>query len=136
MGVTVKLNKNYSKLALNLMHSQVERALEKCGLLAEGYAQVKLTEQDAVDTGNLRNSINHKVVTNKNEHSVYVGTNVEYAPYIEFGTGGGFVIYDMNESRLLRAFGTPAIDAAIRNPDYHPTCSCGLGFQPVSRLCA
>ena len=85
--VTVKLNKNYSKLALNLMHSQVERALEKCGLLAEGYAQVKLTEQDAVDTGNLRNSINHKVVTNKNEHSVYVGTNVEYAPYIEFGTG-------------------------------------------------
>ena len=85
--VTIKLKNNYSQKALNAMHTQVTRALETCGLLAEGYAQVRLTEQKAVDTGNLRNSITHKVVVNNNEHSVYVGTNVEYAPYVEYGTG-------------------------------------------------
>jgi phage gpG-like protein len=34
-----------------------------------------------VDTGRLRNSISHEVV----ENDVYIGTNVEYAPYVEYG---------------------------------------------------
>lgn len=72
---------------LAALNANVERALETCGLLAEGYAQVNITNQKAVDTGNLRNSITHKVVNNEKEHSVYIGTNVEYAPYVEFGTG-------------------------------------------------
>lgn len=38
-----------------------------------------------VDTGNLRGSINFQV--NENELYVRIGTPVEYAPYIEFGTG-------------------------------------------------
>lgn len=38
-----------------------------------------------VDTGNLRGSITHKV--DEIDLSVRIGTNVEYAPYIEFGTG-------------------------------------------------
>lgn len=33
-----------------------------------------------VDTGRLRNSIDHKAVGN----DVYIGTNVEYAPYQEY----------------------------------------------------
>lgn len=37
----------------------------------------------AVDTGNLRNSITHKVL----ENEVYIGTDVEYAIYVELGTG-------------------------------------------------
>ena len=37
----------------------------------------------AVDTGRLRNSITNKVV--ENELAVYIGTNVEYAPYVEYG---------------------------------------------------
>lgn len=37
-----------------------------------------------VDTGNLRSSINGKVI---DETLGRVGTNVEYAPYVEFGTG-------------------------------------------------
>ena len=53
-------------------------ALEKIGLLAEGYAQMKCP----VDTGNLRGSITHEVAGD----SVYIGTNVEYAPYVELGT--------------------------------------------------
>lgn len=36
-----------------------------------------------VDTGNLRNSITHKV----EEDTGYVGTNCDYAPYVEIGTG-------------------------------------------------
>ena len=34
--------------------------------------------------GTLRNSIAHQVVADEN--AVYVGTNVEYAPYVELGT--------------------------------------------------
>lgn len=57
------------------------RALEKCGLTAEGYAKLLCH----VDTGNLRNSITHQV--DEAEHSVYIGTNSEYAAYVELGTG-------------------------------------------------
>lgn len=56
-------------------------ALEKCGLVAEGYAK----KLQIPDTGNLRNSITH--VVNEDEPAVYIGTNVEYAPYVELGTG-------------------------------------------------
>ena len=34
------------------------------------------------------------------------------------------------ESRLLRAFGTPAVAASIRNPGYRPTCSYRLA-RPI-----
>ena len=56
-------------------------ALEKCGLVAEGYAK----RLCPVDTGRLRNSITH---TTRSEPGpvAYVGTNVEYAPYVELGT--------------------------------------------------
>ena len=36
-----------------------------------------------VDTGNLRSSINFKV---ESEDEARVGTNVDYAPHVEFGT--------------------------------------------------
>ena len=57
------------------------RALEKCGLVAEGYAK-KLCP---VDTGNLRNSITHTV--DEQEPAAIIGTNNEYAAYVELGTG-------------------------------------------------
>lgn len=38
-----------------------------------------------VDTSNLKNSISHAVV--EDEQAVYIGTNVPYAIYHEFGTG-------------------------------------------------
>jgi len=43
--------------------------------------------QAPVDTGRLKNSISHAVV--EEEKTVYIGTNVEYAPYQEFGTSRG-----------------------------------------------
>lgn len=65
-----------------------ERALEKCGIAAEGFAKKKLTEQKSQTTtspvtGNLRASITHVV----QDGEVYVGTNVRYAIYVEMGTG-------------------------------------------------
>lgn len=57
------------------------RAIERCGMQAEGYAK----DLAPVDTGNLRNSISHKV--DKGENVAYIGTNNEYAAYVELGTG-------------------------------------------------
>lgn len=57
------------------------RGLEKIGLVAEGYAK-KLCP---VDTGNLRNSITH--VVDEQEPAAIIGTNNEYAAYVELGTG-------------------------------------------------
>ena len=75
MNVTFKDN---SAEILKAFEQATERGLEKIGLVAEGYAK-KLTP---VDTGRLRNSITHEVDGN----DVYIGSNVEYAPYVELGT--------------------------------------------------
>lgn len=56
------------------------RALEAIGIQAEGYAK----DLCPVDTGRLRNSITHTV--DNDEKAAYIGTNVEYAPYVELGT--------------------------------------------------
>ena len=72
------------------------RGLEAVGLTAERYAKANLSEPKMhkhpnkkgdlihpnVDTGRLRNSISHEV----HGDSVYIGTNVEYAVYVEKGT--------------------------------------------------
>lgn len=52
------------------------RALEKCGLVAEGYAKMLCP----VDTGNLRNSITHQV--DAGGDVCYIGSNSEYAAYV------------------------------------------------------
>lgn len=61
------------------------RAVEIIGGMAESYAKEYITEQEAVDTGNLRNSITHS--TEDEGHTVVIGSAVEYAPYVELGTG-------------------------------------------------
>ena len=40
-----------------------------------------------IRTGNLRNSITHKVEQEENATTAIVGSAVEYAPYVELGTG-------------------------------------------------
>ena len=57
------------------------RALERCGGEAEGYAK----DLCPAPTGNLRNSISHKV--DSAEKAAYIGTNVKYGGYVELGTG-------------------------------------------------
>ena len=71
-AVTLSITDN-SEAVKKASKAQIQRALERCGLKAEGYAK-KLCP---VDTGNLRNSISHRV--NMSEKAVYIGTNNEYA---------------------------------------------------------
>lgn len=72
---------DHSDEVLAALESACAIALETCGLVAEGYAK----KQCHVDTGNLRNSITHTV--DINEKTAYIGTNNEYATYVEMGTG-------------------------------------------------
>lgn len=84
--------------------------LEALGLQAEGNAISEITAMGAVDTGRLRNSITFATQNAQGspntqpgaqaksedytphgkaeEGSVYIGTNVEYAQYIELGARG------------------------------------------------
>ena len=79
--MSVKFN-DYSEEVLEAFDEGCLRALERCGLQAEGYAK----DLAPVDTGALRNSIAHKVVDSA-EPTAYIGTNAEYAAYVECGTG-------------------------------------------------
>jgi HK97 gp10 family phage protein len=72
---------DYSDEVLQAFDEACLRALERCGLQAEGYAK----DLVPVNTGNLRNSISHKV--DPGEPAAFIGTNSEYAAYVEFGTG-------------------------------------------------
>ena len=58
----------------------IARALTMIGQQAEGYAKTMCP----VDTSRLKNSITNQI--DMQENSVYIGTNVEYAPYVELGT--------------------------------------------------
>lgn len=70
-----------SEEVLTALKNAVLRALTRCGLEAEGFAK----ELAPYNTGALKNSISNKVVAG--EQAVYIGTNLEYAPYVELGTG-------------------------------------------------
>lgn len=95
---------------LDLIKDQTEEAiltaLEAVGVQAEGYAITEITTQGAIDTGRLKNSITHAVSGDSarqhtydddignsfseniqdagegKEQTVYLGTNVHYAPLI------------------------------------------------------
>jgi len=84
------LAEDNSDLVRKASEAAIARALEKIGGMAESYAKQKLN--DVVystpaglyrRTGALRNSITHRV----NGNTVEVGSNINYAPYVELGTG-------------------------------------------------
>lgn len=60
----------------------VYKMILKTTLRIEALAKMKCP----VDTGRLRNSIQHQIALDNGEITGRVGTNVEYAPYVEFGT--------------------------------------------------
>ena len=65
---------------ISALEKAKKRGLEAIGLTAEGYAK----KDTPVDTGRLRNSISHAT----DDEAAYIGTNVEYAPYVELGARG------------------------------------------------
>ena len=86
----VKITHN-SQEFIKALRDQLPPALEAIGLAAEANAKQEITNAvyDApesksgyIRTGNLRNSISHAA----DDTTAYVGTNVEYAPYVEMGT--------------------------------------------------
>jgi len=96
MNVQVDLGKIKGlKLMLKKYPGELERALEE-GILSlalsmEAFAKQKLKEQGAVDLGQLLNSITVKRISPR--HAL-VGTNIEYAAAVEFGTKGHWLKID------------------------------------------
>lgn len=78
MAVIVNLNLRTEEFERQLTEA-IRRGLMKVGMQARKYAREKVP----VDTHNLQKSINYEL----GEDSVSIGTNCEYAAYIEFGTG-------------------------------------------------
>lgn len=72
---------NINRMVSEGLDSSLAKCLEKVGQLVEGAA----IEKAPVDDGQLKNSITHQVDEGSNQ--VVIGTNVEYAPYQEIGTG-------------------------------------------------
>ena len=73
----IKFTSNVNDI-LRQLEKGIKNGLEAIGLTAETYAK----KATPVDTGRLRNSISYTV----DGEAAYIGTNVEYAPYVELGT--------------------------------------------------
>ena len=77
-NIVVKVDN--TKLVGEALKRAILAGLEEIGLDCEHIA----SENAPYDTGRLSASITHAI--DANEPAVYVGTNVEYAPYQELGT--------------------------------------------------
>lgn len=76
--MAIKVVDSHVDEVINALQSQKKRVLEEWGMVAEAYA----SDYCPVDTGRLRASITYDT----DDTTMYVGTNVEYAPYVEMGT--------------------------------------------------
>ena len=70
-------------IADKVSEENAEKALKKSCALLEREAKIKAPK----DTGALRNSITSRIVNDGDEIAGEVYTPLEYAPYIEYGTG-------------------------------------------------
>ena len=68
---------------IDILQSRIPPALGAVGTQAQAHATANITANGTVDTDRLRSSIVFEVEGD----TVAIGTNVNYAPYIEFGTG-------------------------------------------------
>ena len=71
--------------------AELQKEIFQAGTLIQVEAQRILTEKGHVVTGNLRRSINTQVIVQDTLLEVDIGTNVEYAPYIEALPDGGYL---------------------------------------------
>lgn len=83
MGIEFHIKADNSGQVLESKDAAVRRAMEAVGIHLEGEAMDELENSPRrIDTGRLRGSITHA----SDDTSVTVGTNVEYAIYVHFGT--------------------------------------------------
>lgn len=90
---TIKIKNDNTDLALSELQIATLQALTMIGEKVEKYAKalcpvgtVESTGKKGYRGGTLRNSITYRV----DGKTVTVGSNVEYAPYVELGTGPNF----------------------------------------------
>ena len=76
-------NKEVFKTLDNLQNIKLEAVILDGCLRIENEAKRRVP----VDTGLLRNSITHEVYERGDEIVGVIGTNFDYAPYVEYGTG-------------------------------------------------
>lgn len=104
---------NNAPLVREQFDACLKRALTAIGMQAESYAKQRINEADAIDTGRLINSVtwgtaeragsfdysdnqgNHfaDTIGLAEEDAVYIGSNVSYAPMIEYGWHRGSKTY-------------------------------------------
>lgn len=94
MNFTVNKTEDNRQMVKDALEVAKERALTIIGMKLERYAKAlcpvgtpESTGKRGYRGGTLRNSITYEV----QDDGVAVGSNVEYAPYVELGTGPHFV---------------------------------------------
>lgn len=112
--IDIEVKADNSEEMIEYMQEQLETALMTIGQKAEDFAKGDCP----VDTGRLRNSINWATNTgsgtgddapqgNPEKGTVYIGTNVEYGVYVEYGD----MKHEVGKKHFLR-------DAMADNGDY------------------
>jgi HK97 gp10 family phage protein len=76
-----ELIKKFQEAGIQIAN-QAAKAVEKCCIMVESDAK----QLCPVDTGRLKGSITHRLKKDKNEIVGEIGTNVEYAAAVEFGS--------------------------------------------------
>lgn len=86
-NVTVK---SYRKEREKEIMDGLRKSMEKVGQIVERQAKINVSksppEHPQIQTGRLRSSIIHQVISNPNEIITEIGTNVTYGKFLEFGT--------------------------------------------------
>lgn len=93
----IEISQDNTKEVLNALEGSAEKILTMIGIKAEKYAKAQCPVGTSESTGvkgyrggTLRNSITFQVEKEKGGAGVAIGSNVEYAPFVELGTLGGF----------------------------------------------
>ena len=111
--MTIEEQARILQQAFNAKSYQLDTALkvaiEEASILVENAARVNAP----VDKGLLKKSMSHRVIEQSGKVIGQIGTNVEYGPYMEFGTGifaekgdgrktGWFYVDDKGEGHFTR----------------------------------
>ena len=75
----LEVRENNTQAIVEAIDAALAKSMEEIGLVAEGYAK----KACPTDTGRLKNSITHLV--GDGGRAAYIGTNVEYAIFVEEG---------------------------------------------------
>ena len=117
--------RDHTEEVLSALEAAIKRGNEAIGMTAEGPPKKKITAAGAVDTGRLRNSITYALAgeeahvksykankggkdretytydgtaEGKKGSGVYIGTNVEYAVFVENGAQGRTAVHFLQDA--------------------------------------